>query len=126
MFFTAGGKLTPETGQVDAGSPARGAVELLVEGPRDAQHFSEIPKGVRLLDLTVEDGLAKASFDPAFFAPGGAAGTELRVAQVVFTLTQFPTIREVQLLQNGQPPPVMGEGLSVSRPLSRGTFSRLG
>jgi spore germination protein GerM len=125
VYFTAGGKLVAETGQVSAESPAKGATELLLQGPKSSQHFSEIPKGTHLLELTIKDGTATASFDHAFFAPGGAASTELRLAQVVYTLTQFPTVKMVQLLQEGQPPPVMGEGLNVSRPMNRGNFSKL-
>jgi germination protein M len=125
VFFTAGGKLVPEQNQVAAESPAKEAMQLLIKGPKDPKHFSEIPKSTQLLDMNIKDGTARASFDRAFFAPGGAAATELRLAQVVYTLTQFPTVTAVQFLQEGQAPPVIGEGMNVSRPLSRDNFSRL-
>ena len=126
MDFSAGGKLVAEAGQVSAQDPARGALDLLLKGPSQPNHYSEIPKSVRLETLAVKDGTAQVSFDSAFFAAGGSTGIQLRLAQVVFTLTQFPSVTAVQFLQDGQPATATGgEGFPLNRPLTRSSFRAL-
>ncbi len=47
----------------------------------------------------------------------------MRVAQVVFTLTQFPTVDDVQFLQDGQAVSAQtSQGDQVSRPVSRDDY----
>jgi hypothetical protein len=50
----------------------------------------------------ISDGVAIVSFSSGFFA-GGQDIARLRRAQVVFTLTQFPTVRQVGFLMGGNP-----------------------
>jgi spore germination protein GerM len=125
VYFTAGGGLVAETRQVDAGAPAQSALEQLQTAPQ-AGHFSEIPQTNVLQSISVMDGVAYVSFSPQFFAPDGALGMQLRLAEVVFTLTQFPTIDAVQFLQNGQFKEVAaGDGFPIGRPLARRDFAHL-
>ena len=47
----------------------------------------------------------------------------MRVAQVVYTLTQFPTVRRVAFELDGEPADTIGgEGVVVSPPVDRGDF----
>ncbi|GIH09176.1 hypothetical protein Rhe02_72430 [Rhizocola hellebori] len=50
----------------------------------------------------IADGVAIVSFSSGFFA-GGKDIARLRRAQVVFTLTQFPSVRQVGFLMGGNP-----------------------
>jgi len=50
----------------------------------------------------IADGVAIVSFSAGFFS-GGADIVLLRKAQVVFTLTQFPTVRQVGFLMGANP-----------------------
>jgi germination protein M len=123
VFFTAGGKLAPESAQVSSDTPASAALGLLLEGPKAAGHFTDIPKGTQLQKVSIADHTAEASFDQAFFSSGGASGVTLRLGQVVYTLTQFPEVTSVQFLRDGQPAGVIGEGFPLNRPLTRDQFA---
>jgi len=125
LFFEADGKLVPEQTQVSTASPLRQSLEQLLRGPKDTAHFTEIPKSSQLLDVSLANGTATVSLDHAFFGPGGATAALVRVGQVVYTATQFPDVRSVQLLDEGKPPGPIGEGLSVNRPLTRQDFSQV-
>ncbi|HMC40524.1 MAG TPA: Gmad2 immunoglobulin-like domain-containing protein [Acidimicrobiales bacterium] len=95
------------------------AVNALLGGPdaseRAAGLSSAVPPGSKLLGLAVSSGTATAHFDAAFGTPGPAPSELQRVAEVVYTLTQFPTVQLVSFS-------VDGNGLTavdLSRPLGR-------
>ena len=103
---------------------ARGALEALLAGPsdeeRDAGLTTEIPDGTELLDLAVADGTATVDLSGAFDDGGGSASMQARVAQVVATLTQFPSIERVAFRLDGEPVTAIGgEGVAVDPPLGR-------
>jgi len=98
---------------------------VLLDGPKQPQHLTEIPKSTQLQDVSVKDGLASVSFDSGFYAPSGASGVLLRLAQVVYTLTQFPGVSAVQFLQDGRPVGLIGEGFPLNRPLTRMEFAHV-
>jgi spore germination protein GerM len=125
LYFTSGSKLARVPSQVSPSSPARQAPDQLFRGPPDARHSTEIPAGAHLQDISIEGRVATASFDSAFFTPDGATGTLLRLAQVVYTLTQFPPIASVRFLKDGEPVDLIGEGFPLNRPLSRQDFSHV-
>ena len=126
IFFTAGAKLAPEEDQVSGANPPRDALQLLLRGPKESNLYSDIPQSVQLQSVAVKDGTAFVSFDSSFFSSGGATGTQLRLAQVVYTLTQFSGLTRVQFLQDGKPATVAGgEGFPLNRPLTRQSFPSL-
>ncbi|MDE3076255.1 MAG: GerMN domain-containing protein, partial [Chloroflexota bacterium] len=126
LYFSADGKLVTESASVSAAAPANGALKALFGGPKMAGHFTEIPKDARLLDVSIKDEVGYVSLSKDFFASGGSLGMQLRLAQVVYTMTQFPGVKSVQLLQEGQIIPVAGgEGFPVGKPLTRQSFPGL-
>ncbi|HEY8746197.1 MAG TPA: GerMN domain-containing protein [Chloroflexota bacterium] len=125
LFFTSGGKLSAVPSRVSGTAPARQALEQLLKGPTDAQHVTEIPTSTHLQDVSIKNGTATVSFDDAFFAPDGATGTLLRLAQVVFTLTQFSGVTSVRFLQDGRGVDLIGEGFPLNRPLARQDFAHV-
>jgi spore germination protein GerM len=125
LYFTVGGKLAAMPAEVSGSAPAKESLEQLLKGPKDPRHSTEIPPAAKLEDLSISGRVASASFNDAFFAPNGASGTLLRLAQVVYTLTQFPGVTSVRFLKNGQALDVIGEGFPLNRPLTRGDFSHV-
>lgn len=111
---------------VDA-AVARAAVEALLAGP-DAAATSgglttTIPTGTRLLDLAVHGSVATVDLSGAFTTGGGSLSMQLRVAQVVYTLTQFSGISTVAFRIDGVPVTAIGgEGIVVDPPVGRADF----
>jgi sporulation and spore germination protein/immunoglobulin-like protein involved in spore germination len=124
-------RVVPVTRYADPDSGlARGAVRALLAGPDSAERArglaTAIPPGTRLLGLTIRDSVATVDLTRAFEAGGGSASIRMRLAQLVYTLTQLPGVRRVRLHLEGQAVEVFsGEGLDVSRPLDRGDFADL-
>ncbi|HXV33106.1 MAG TPA: Gmad2 immunoglobulin-like domain-containing protein [Gaiellaceae bacterium] len=106
------------------------AVESLLEGP-DAFETgyglsTAIPEGTELLGLTIGDGIARADLTSEFESGGGTLSMQSRLAQVVFTLTQFPTVDGVVFSLDGEPVDVLGgEGIIIDQPLTRRDFADL-
>ena len=125
-YFFAGTKIAPAHRQVAAPAVARGAIDALLAGPSSAERASglttAIPAGTRLLGLVISNGTATANLSKDFnTSVGGAPLTPARVAQVVFTLTQFETVHGAQLQVEGRPLTGFG-GMPFEQPLTRTQF----
>jgi germination protein M len=109
----------PETAGV-----ARAAMQALLDsGPiRDAyqQVSTAIPAGTRLLGLSIRDGIATVDLSREFEAGGGSASMSYRLGQVVYTLTQFPTVQAVLFQVEGATLKTLGaEGIELTAPQRR-------
>jgi germination protein M len=109
------------------GAVARAAIEALLAGPDAAATAggltTAIPTGTRLLDLALHGSVATVDLSGTFTTGGGSLSMQLRVAQVVYTLTQFPTISTVAFRINGTPVTAIGgEGIVVDPPVGRADF----
>ena len=98
------------------------ALEALLRGPtsleRDAGVGTQIPDGTELLGLIVDDGIATVDLTSEYESGGGTASMTMRLAQVVCTLDQFPTVKGVLFRLDGQPVDVLGgEGIVIDHPL---------
>ena len=118
-YATAVATAIPVTAEV-----ATGAIQALISGPTPAQMeaglSSSVPTDTRLLGLTIEDGLARIDLSKEFEAGGGTFSMTARLAQVVYTLTAFSTVDEVEFLLEGTPVTVFSsEGLILDGPVSR-------
>ncbi len=106
---------------------ARAAAEALLAGP-DAAATSgglttTIPDGTRLLDLAVHGSVATVDLSGTFTTGGGSLSMQLRIAQVVYTLTQFSGISTVAFRIDGTPVTAIGgEGIVVDPPVGRADF----
>lgn len=115
-------RTVPETPAI-----ARAAVEELLAGPTVAEKGwgfgSEVPEGTRLLGLTIDGGTARVDLSSDFESGGGMLSVTMRLAQVVYTLTQFPAVERVVLMMDGDVVDVFtGEGLMLDEPRTRGDF----
>jgi Immunoglobulin-like domain of bacterial spore germination/Sporulation and spore germination len=95
LYFLRDGKVAPEQrGIVSRPDIATVTLHQLFEGPTTALQTA-IPPDLRLRRLTVAGGVANLELGPN--VPGAEAQ-----AQIVYTLTQFPTVKRVAI--NGRPP----------------------
>jgi germination protein M len=106
------------------------ALEALLEGPdsfeQDYGLTSAIPDGTQLLGLTIEDSVARVDLTSEFESGGGSASMQTRLAQVVYTITQFPTVKGVVFSLDGEPIDVLGgEGVVIDHPLTRRDYADL-
>jgi len=109
-------------------TPAADAMRALLVGPTDEEKsaglFSAIPAGTRLLGLSIRRGTATVDLSGRFESGGGTASVLMRLAQVVYTLTQFPTVDGVSFMIEGKPVRVFsGEGVVLDHPQTRDDFA---
>jgi hypothetical protein len=120
VYFLRGEKLGVAERRVPATSmPATAAVNGLLAGPtaeeRAAGLGSAVPKETRLLGLTIDGTTARVDLSGRFASGGGTLSMTARVAQVVYTLTQFRTVRSVEFLLDGTPVDALGgEGIVLA------------
>ena len=106
---------------------ARAAMEaLLAPDPiRDqyAQISTAIPSGTKLLGISIKNGVATVDLSREFASGGGSASSFYRLGQVVYTLTQFSTVRSVLFQVEGQTVTTFGpEGIVLEGPQARKDF----
>jgi hypothetical protein len=105
-------------------TPATAAMKALLAGPTGAEQEAglgtSIPAGTRLLGLGIKDGTATVDLSGEFGSGGGSASMTSRVAEVVYTLTRFPTVRAVEFLVEGAHLDALGgEGVALAEPQRR-------
>ena len=86
---------------------ARTATEALLRGATQEEinqgFISNINSGVRIQNLTIENGVAKVDFDEQMeFQVGGSCRVAAIRAQITETLKQFPTVNSVIISINGR------------------------
>ena len=125
VWFTYGDRLFVSR-RVVPGTPAMGraAMEELLERPNDfeanAGVGTAIPPDIRLLGLTISEGVATVDLSDGFGGGSGSTAELLSVAQVVYTLTQFPTVDGVLFEVENEPlRKTPGHGLLLSGPQTR-------
>jgi germination protein M len=114
--------LEPEAPKV-----AKVALDSLLAGPSEAEAaagvFTAVPAGTELLHLAIEDGIAMVDLSSEYEQGSGSWGESLRLAQVVYTLTQFETVEAVDFRLEGEPVKLFGgHGILLDRPQARRDF----
>jgi germination protein M len=115
----------PETQQVGAA-----AMQALLQGPTPAEEewgvVTSVPEGTTFLGLTIADGVATVDLSKEYASGGGTLSMLMRLAEVVFTLTQFPTVDGVSFKLDGEPIDVLGgEGIIIDHPMTRADYEEL-
>lgn len=94
----------------DAGIEKRQALQVLLDGPHEAElsdrpaMFTTIPEETELLDVQSSgSGVWVVNLSDAFMAPDLLPELRTGLAQVVFTLTQFPDVTGVNVMVEGEP-----------------------
>ena len=128
VYFLRGEKVSPVRRAI-AATPAvaRTALTELLAGPTEEEVASglksAVPAGTGLRDVSISGGVATVDLDGTFDDGGGSASMLGRVAQVVATLTRFPTVDRVAFRIDGRPVEAIGgEGVVVDPPIGRGAI----
>lgn len=107
-------------------SVGRAALDRLLAGPSAAEYAaglrSQIPGGTQLLGLRIVSGIATVNLSASFVSAASSPTMPLRIAQVVDTLAQFPTVTGVRFEINGQGVTVLG-GVPVQDPQTPAMYS---
>jgi hypothetical protein len=119
-WFTRQGKLFGTQHGIPATvSVGRAALDQLLAGPSSAEYAaglrSQIPAGTQLLGLTISSRTATVDLSSSFVSAASPSAMPLRIAQVVYTLGQFPTVTGVLFKVDGQGVTVLG-GVPVQGP----------
>lgn len=105
-------------------------IEALLESPTspdiEAGASTAIPKGTRVTDVAIEDGVATVALSREFESGGGSLSMQLRVAQVVYQATQVDGVDGVRIAIDGEVVDTIGgEGLVVDHPMDRTEFDEV-
>jgi germination protein M len=90
VYFLYDGKVTPVPREISVGAAVgRGALLELFKGPTGGGLSTAVPSGTMIKRLSIGDGVANAELSNAL--------DDAATAQVVYTLTQFDSVRRVSL-----------------------------
>lgn len=106
---------------------AANAMRALIEGPtaQEAEDglSSAVPSDTLLLGIVITDGVATVDLSSEFEQGGGSFAMLSRLAQVVYTLTEFDTVDEVVFWIDGEPVTTFsGEGILLEGPVDRSDY----
>lgn len=129
-YFFRGDRLVPvQRSRPATAAVARAALTELLAGPSPEEAagpmalVSVIPAGTVLLDVSVGGGIAVVDLTRSFESGGGSASMFGRLAQVVYTLTQFPSVTGVTFRLEGEPVTTFSsEGIVLDRPAVRADY----
>lgn len=86
-----------------------------------------IPMGTEILGLSISDtGLCKIDFSSEIRNVASQKDEENLIKGIVYTLTEFPAINEVQLMVDGQIRSVLHDSVAINKPIARENINLLG
>lgn len=87
-----------------------------------------IPSGTQINGMTInpDTGLCKVDFSTEIQNKESLKDEENLIKGVVYTLTEFPAVKEVQILVGGKEISVLKHGTKIDEPLSRENINLLG
>jgi hypothetical protein len=111
----------------DTESPLTKTLEALLAGlsknEQEQKFISLIPEGTKLLLASIQQGTAYINFNEEFlYNTYGKEGYAGQIKQVLWTATEFPTVKKVQILIEGQKESYLGENIWIGGPLERENF----
>ena len=126
-YFLKGEKVQPAARTVAGPAVATEAVRALLVGPMRSEGAlglgTSVPAGTTLHGVVIKAGLATVDLSRTYESGGGTLSMRTRLAQVVFTLTQFPTVNRVAFELDGKPVTSLGgEGIVIDKPQTRADY----
>ena len=108
-------------------SPLADTLNVLLTGPSEDELNrgirNLIPQNTRLLSAIVRGNTAYISFSEDFmFNTYGIEGYVAQLRQIVWTVTEFSNVRDVQILIEGRRLDYLVEGIWIGSPISRQSF----
>lgn len=101
---------------------AKTAMLELLKGPsaeelKGLKLHNEIPKGTKVLGVILDGNTIRVDLSKEFDDGGGTLSMDMRLAQVVYTMTQYSTIESVEFYMEGKKVKVFGgEGIMLDGP----------
>jgi hypothetical protein len=125
VYLLRDGHLVARRRDLTAATPGA-ALTALLQGPTPAESAAglttQVPAGLVLRGVSTAGNVATVDVSAAFDTGGGTLALEGRVAQLVFTVTQFPGLDTVRFAIDGAPVvSITGDGLGVDH-VQRLTF----
>jgi spore germination protein GerM len=129
LYFLRGEQLAVVHRDVVGPAVLDGALNELLAGPTTdevtANLGSEVPADTELLGVNLADDLVTVDLDAQFESGGGSLSMTARIAQIVFTATQFDNTDQVLFLMEGAPIEFLGgEGIVLTDPQTRSMVDR--
>ncbi len=126
VYFAYNEKMQPAARTTTAGTRAllKSALQSLLAGPTSSERAgglsTMVPKGTKLLGVSISANVATVDFNAAFASGGGSLSMFDRLAQVVYTATQFPGVDAVTFKLDGKTVTVFGgDGIVLNAPRNR-------
>ena len=96
-------------------------IQSLMEGTKENGQTTIIPKRTKLRSVKMKDGVAYVDFsgDLTKHFVGGSTGEEMLVGSVVNTLTEFPEVKSVQILIDGETVESIAGHMDLTVPVKR-------
>lgn len=125
VYFLRSRHLAPVTRALpEIGALPEALLEALFSGP-PRRYNTAIPSDTRLISVEVREGVAWVDLSDEFERSAPGRILALRVAQVVYTVTEAPGVFAVRFSIEGVPKGVLaGEDRVVQRGVTRGDYER--
>lgn len=118
-----GTKLVPKSNAKTASGEDKytSVIKALIAGTKESGAVSMIPPSTKLRSIKVEKGIVYVDFSKELIKKfnGGSAGEIMLVGSIVNTLTEFPEIKAVQILVEGEKVETISGHMDTSEPLRR-------
>lgn len=116
--------------EVAAETPLRNSLEAMFDGVNSVEQtigmITSIPPGTRVLGIAIDDTTATVDLSAEFAASSGSLDETMRLAQVVFTVTQFDGIDRVKFHIDGvAQDPILSHGFVVGDGFTRDDFANV-
>lgn len=97
---------------------ARETMEELLKGPTNVESMQIFPSGTRLLDINLKpDGLCIVDLSAEACEVANQSQEELMIYAIANTLGQFPSIKEISFMINGENVERIGGYMDLSAPV---------
>ncbi|MBR5635374.1 MAG: GerMN domain-containing protein [Pseudobutyrivibrio sp.] len=95
-------------------------MEQLLKGPDDSRLLSALPAGTKLNSISVsENGVCIANFDATIETPITGITEKVTLYSIVNSLTELDSIKQVQILVNGETPHMSNVDVDLATAVSR-------
>lgn len=104
---------------------AKSALRKLIDEPAVREELTQLglnpifPAGTEILGMSINEGICKVDFNEAVLNHQSEAEERAMIQSLVYTLTEFEAIDQVQLLVNGEPVNRLKHGTQAAIPLER-------
>jgi len=108
-------------------SPMVDTLNVMLAGPSSGELtkglLNFIPENTRIISATVRSSTAYINFSEDFlFNKFGVEGYVAQLRQIVWTVTEFSNVSDVQILVEGRRLDYLGEGIWIGSPINRQSF----